>query len=48
MKKNKYTSDLKNTFGSMMQSFPEISNEEIDAIIAYINAETTVQQMATP
>jgi mono/diheme cytochrome c family protein len=48
MKKNKYTSDLKNTFGSMMQSFPEISNEEIDAIIDYINAETAQQQMTAP
>ncbi|HEV8286936.1 MAG TPA: c-type cytochrome [Chitinophagaceae bacterium] len=34
---SKYTQDLKNKFGSMMQSFPSLPEKDIDAIVDYIN-----------
>lgn len=38
MKKNEYTQNLKKAFGgNMMASFPDLSNEDIDEIINYIN-----------
>ncbi len=37
MKNDPYTASLKEKYGSMMQSFPDITNEEIDAIVDYIN-----------
>lgn len=37
MESDPYTKSLKERFGSMMQSFPNITKEEIDAIIDYIN-----------
>jgi mono/diheme cytochrome c family protein len=36
MKKNAYAQGLKNKYGSMMTAFPDLSNEEIDAIREYI------------
>lgn len=36
MKKNGYARSLKERFGSMMTAFPHLSDEEIDAIAAYI------------
>ena len=38
MKSNEYTRDLKKAFGgNMMMAFPELSMEDIDEIISYIN-----------
>jgi len=37
MKKDNYTKNLKEVYGSVMISFPDIRNEEVDAIIDYIN-----------
>jgi len=42
MKTNKYTKDLKATYGSTMLSFSDITNEEIDAIVEYINASQAI------
>ncbi|MGK2862024.1 MAG: c-type cytochrome [Chitinophagaceae bacterium] len=36
MEKDEYTRELKKRFGSVMTAFPDISNEEIDAIVEYI------------
>ncbi|HKO80689.1 MAG TPA: c-type cytochrome [Chitinophagaceae bacterium] len=36
MEKDSYARSLKEKFGSMMTAFPDLSNEEIDAIAAYI------------
>ena len=36
MKKNEYARNLKKIYGSMMTAFPELTNEEIDAICDYI------------
>ena len=39
MKKNKYAAELKETYsGRIMMAFPNLTNEEIDEIINYINA----------
>ena len=38
MQKNSYAMDLKEVYGGrMMQAFPDISNEEIDAICEYLS-----------
>jgi len=37
MKNDSYTRQLKTMYGSMMTGFPDIANEEIDAICDYIN-----------
>jgi len=37
MEKDPYARRLKEQYGSMMRAFPEIKNEEIDAIVDYIN-----------
>ena len=37
MKSDPYTKSLKAQYGSMMQSFPDIKNNEVDAIVDYIN-----------
>jgi len=38
MRKNEYTQNLKKAFGgNMMASFPDLSNEDVDEIINYIN-----------
>lgn len=39
MKKNEYARNLKEKFGSMMAASPDLSNEQIDAIIAYLTME---------
>jgi cytochrome c2 len=39
MQKDPYTRDLKALYGTMMAAFPGLSNEEIDAIVAYINSQ---------
>lgn len=36
MVKDKYTQELKKAYGSMMTRFPDLTNEEIDAIIEYL------------
>jgi hypothetical protein len=36
MKTNAYTRELKKTYGSMMMSFPDITDDEIDAIVEYV------------
>jgi mono/diheme cytochrome c family protein len=36
MEKNSYARSLKEKFGSMMTAFPDLSDEEIDAIATYI------------
>ena len=36
MEKDSYVRSLKEKFGSMMTAFPDLSNEEIDAIAVYI------------
>lgn len=37
MKSDPYTRGLKEMYGSMMTAFPDITNEEIDNIVAYLN-----------
>jgi mono/diheme cytochrome c family protein len=37
MKKNRYARELKEQYKVMMLAFPDITNEEIDAIVEYIN-----------
>jgi hypothetical protein len=37
MKKNEYIRELKNIYGSMMTAFPNLTNDEIDAICDYVN-----------
>ena len=37
MEKDAYTRKLKAEYGSMMTAFPDLSEENIDCIIAYIN-----------
>jgi mono/diheme cytochrome c family protein len=37
MAKDKYTQDLKAQYGAIMQAFPQLSNEQIDAIVEYVN-----------
>jgi cytochrome c2 len=37
MQKDAYTQNLKAEFGTMMTAFPDLTNEEIDAIVDYIN-----------
>ena len=37
MKKDAYTQGLKLKYGSVMQSFPNITTEEIDAIVNYLS-----------
>jgi mono/diheme cytochrome c family protein len=36
MKKNRYTRELKESYGTMMTAFPTMTNAEIDAICEYI------------
>jgi len=36
MATDKYTQDLKNQYGSIMQAFPALTNQQIDAIVEYI------------
>ena len=39
MKKNEYAKDLRETYnGVLMQAFPNLTNEDIDEIINYINS----------
>jgi uncharacterized protein (DUF433 family) len=39
MKKDQYTKQLKEDFGGiMMTAFPDLSKEDIDEIISYINS----------
>ena len=37
MEKDAYTKKLKEASGSMMQSFPDIKDEEVDAIVDYLH-----------
>jgi mono/diheme cytochrome c family protein len=37
MKKDPYTRELKEAYGSMMTAFPDITDEEIDNVVAYIS-----------
>jgi hypothetical protein len=37
MASDAYTQGLKNQFGSMMQSFPDLTIKEVDAIVSYVN-----------
>jgi mono/diheme cytochrome c family protein len=36
LEKEAYTRELKKQYGTMMQAFPNLTNEEIDAIVEYI------------
>lgn len=47
MRTDDYTRTLKAKFGSMMTAFPNIKNEEIDAICDYIN-QAVVESVAMP
>jgi cytochrome c1 len=40
MKNDPYTKELKERFGSIMTAFPNLTDEEIDSIVEYINAVT--------
>lgn len=48
MKKDSYARSLKEKFGTMMTAFPDIQNEEIDAIVEYIRHETQVRSRPMP
>lgn len=39
MKKDQYTRSLKAKYGSVMNAFPDLTDDQIDAIASYINAE---------
>jgi cytochrome c2 len=43
MKTNEYTRELKKTYGSIMQGSPNLTDEEIDAIVEYITMATLRQ-----
>lgn len=45
MKKNKYTRELKTKYGSVMTAFPDLTENEIDAIVEYINQSGNVQYL---
>lgn len=45
MKKDPYTRSLKTKFGSVMTAFPDLRNEEIDAIVEYINHSGNVRNL---
>ena len=45
MKKDPYTESLKTIYGSVMTAFPGLSNEEIDAIVDYINQSGNVPNL---
>jgi cytochrome c2 len=47
MKKEPYVQALKKKYGSVMTAFPDITNEDIDAIAMYIN-ESNVTYLPTP
>ena len=48
MKKNEYARDLKETYnGVLMQAFPNLTNEDIDEIINYINSVCTPVEFAS-
>jgi cytochrome c2 len=38
MQTNAYTRELRNKYGAMMLSFPDITDDEIDAIVDYVNS----------
>ena len=38
MKVNSYAKGLKEEYGVMMQASPKLTNEDIDAIVDYINS----------
>jgi cytochrome c2 len=46
--KNAYAKDLRQTYGVQMTHFPDLSNEQIDAIIDYINKAATEGPTAGP
>jgi len=48
MKTDKYTQGLKEAYGSVMQSFPDITNEEIDAIVDFINYASQIRGYPSP
>lgn len=43
MEKNEYARELKKVYNSMMTGFPDLTNEEIDAICEYIRQAEKVQ-----
>jgi len=38
MQTNAYTRELRNKYGTMMLSFPDITDDEIDAIVDYVSS----------
>lgn len=45
MEKDGYTKALYKEYGSMMTGFPEMTNEEIDAICGYLNEVDKMRNM---
>ena len=45
MRKDSYTRELKERFGSLMTAFPSLTHQEIDAIAAYINHNSQREQV---
>jgi cytochrome c1 len=45
MKNDQYTSKLKEMYGSMMMAFPNLSDQDIDAIVDYITVSKLPQQV---
>ncbi|MBI5858443.1 MAG: c-type cytochrome [Sphingobacteriales bacterium] len=48
MANDPYTQGLKTKFGSLMQSFPDITIKEIDAIVSYVNQAVADSKKAPP
>jgi cytochrome c2 len=48
MKNDAYTQQLKKQYGSMMTAFPDMANEEIDAIVEYIRSARLQQSIPMP
>ncbi|MEO6610921.1 MAG: cytochrome c [Chitinophagaceae bacterium] len=48
MQKDAYTKQLKEKFGSMMTAFPDLKDEEIDAIIVYIQQSGKIKYQDLP
>lgn len=45
MDKDPYTKSLKTKFGSVMTAFPDLTDNEVDAIVEYINQSGTVRYL---
>jgi mono/diheme cytochrome c family protein len=48
MKTNSYVKELRKKYGSTMTSFPDMTDDEIQAILDYIKTETQIREKGIP